>query len=129
MAQQPISIYVGIGLSFPIQLENGKPVMSDINMMIEASIRNILIWPFNSRYFEKLFGSRINELIEEPHVYIVNSLLEEFIKDSLNMWETRINVLDVTAFSVEPGITEVKIKYEIKLTHTVQEVTQNIILN
>lgn len=128
MSQQPINTYIGTGLAFPIQLEDGKPVLSSLNDLIESSIRNILIWPFNSRYFEREFGCRLTELIEEPDISTVQHFLREFIITSLNNWENRIDLISVESFNTGFGIYEIKIKYSIKLTDTVQELTQNITL-
>lgn len=125
---QPINTYIGIGLSFPIGLENGKPVLSGLDDLIKSSIRNILIWPFNSKYFDSEFGCRLIELIEEPDVNTTRHFLREFIITAINKWETRINLMSVESISTGFGVYEIKIIYSIKLTNTIQELTQNIIL-
>ena len=125
---KPITTYIGIGLAFPIILEDGKPVLSSLEDLIESSIRNILIWPFNTRYFEKSFGSRINELIEEPNTGILNTLLEEFTRTALETWERRINIIEITSESSGLASSLLTIKYSIKLDNTVHDLTQNLIL-
>ena len=45
------------GLTFPLELENGKPTNADFTKSVEASIHTILSWPVYRRQFDLPFGS------------------------------------------------------------------------
>jgi len=129
MAQEPITAYIGTGLSFPIKLENGKPVLSSLETHIEASIRNIIIWNFGSGYFVKDFGSRLYELLEEPIISTIRFMSKEFIKEAITNWEPRVKDVEVTSQISGPASVDITIEYKIRLNNTVQRISQNLIFS
>lgn len=129
MAEQLIQSVLGKGIVFPFQLESGKIKISNYNELIQASIKNILLWPYYSRYFMQEFGSRIYEMLEEPNRAVMKTHLRTFTLQSLNRWEPRISVLEVDVFDTSPSSIKMTITYKIKLNNTVQQLTQNITIS
>lgn len=96
-----ITDFLGTGLSYPIELENGKPVVSKGKALITSSIKTILSWVLGTRFFLGEFGTRIYDLLEEPNDTVANDLLEAFIKEGLTKWEKRITVSGVKVSQTE----------------------------
>jgi len=117
------------GLTFPIQLDNGKPIISTYAESIEASIRNLIIWPYNNRYFNRSFGSRLYELIEEPVNRNTLFFSREFVMESIKQWEPRVRIIDVITNQGDTSSKlSITIKYTIKTTNTTNQLTANLIL-
>lgn len=111
---QPIENFIGKGLTFPIELSGGRGVIKSGFEVIRSSIRMILSWPYAQRFMLGEFGSRVEEMLEEPNDEISRQLIESFIKDALDTWEKRIQVLEL---GVENNSTEgtvmIKLRYSI----------------
>lgn len=109
--------YFGSGIIFPIELtSSGLPIIRKGKDLIKPSIRIILSWPHNQRIFLNQFGSRLDELLEEPNDELLKGLVNFFIRDSLGTWEKRITVLDVEIARKEPEDLEVSLTYQNKIT-------------
>lgn len=111
--------FVGSGIIFPIILNNeGRPDIYTNVTLINSSIVAILNWPYAHRFFNDMFGSRINELLEEPNDDITKTLLSHFVVDALNLWEKRIVVknsgIKIVRFNREK--VDVQITYRINST-------------
>ena len=117
---QPIENFIGKGLTFPIELSGGRGVIKTGFDLIRQSVRTILSWPYGHRFMLGEFGSRIEELLEEPNDEVSRQLIESFIKDALSTWEKRIQVLEL---GVENNSTEgtvmIKLTYRIVNSQTV----------
>ncbi len=107
--------FIGSGIIFPIEIgNNGRPeIISDITL-IRSSVKIILAWVLGTRYFNEAFGSRIEELIEEPDDSVSKSLLRHFITESLNKWEKRIVIKGVQLTNAGVGKIDVMIYYSIR---------------
>jgi uncharacterized protein len=107
--------YLGKGIIFPIELTpQGLPIIRSGPDLIKSSIKMILMWPVRQRIFLGEFGSRIDELLEEPNDDLLKGLVEFFIVDALRTWEKRIDVLDVSVERLAPETIDVEIRYRIK---------------
>lgn len=62
---------------------------------INNAIRNILLTQVGTLPGKPTFGSNIKELLFSQLDYITISLLKTQIRDALEKWETRINVVNV----------------------------------
>lgn len=93
----PIQDFIGKGLSFPIVLVDGSSKLSTGKELIKASIASILAHSIGQRFFLGEYGSRIEELLEEPNEQLLINVLENFITKALTQWEKRIQVTSVTS--------------------------------
>jgi phage baseplate assembly protein W len=113
--QRVIETYVGKGIIFPIELDSlGKPVIKTGFELIRASIIALLSWPRGTRMFLEQYGSRLEDLLEEQNTVVAKNLVAQFIRDSIDTFEKRITLKDVsvTADSFD--------KFSIKLTYTIR---------
>lgn len=121
MGFQPAVVqdFIGNGLTFPIQLTNGKANTDTGFNLIRASIKTILAYPIGTRYFLGEFGSRLEELLEEPNDEILHNLINTFVIDSVTTWEKRISTISTSIESIdEKGIVNVKITYQVINSNT-----------
>ena len=113
-----INKFIGSGITFPIELNSKRgPVVYNNTKLIECSIANILNWPMRMRWFNEEFGSRIEEILEEPDDTVSRTLLREFIREALRKWEKRIVVKDIITLPPKYlGRIDVSITYQIRNT-------------
>jgi len=111
--QQPIQNFIGTGLTFPIKLINGRGVLVTGFDLIKSSLYMILSWPFGNRYFLGEFGSRLEDLLEEPNDEVLKDLLETFIIDAITQWEKRVEVMSVDITNSSPTSLNVNLTYRI----------------
>lgn len=117
--QQPIQNFIGSGLTFPIQLENGKGKLFTGFELVRSSLRMILAWPYGHRFLLGEFGSRIEELLEEPNDEILKNILETFIIDAISDWEKRVEVISVDIQDKTATELTVNLTYRIVNTQSV----------
>ncbi len=112
-------LILGKGIVFPFVLVNGRIVISKDVELIRASIVSILSWPYNTRYFNNIYGSKVKELLEEPNDTILLGLVKHFIVEAITKWETRITLLEPPDIFQEDHSIMLRIKY--KIIKTAQE--------
>jgi phage baseplate assembly protein W len=119
-----INKFIGSGITFPIELsENGRPIIvKDINL-IKKSIIHILSWPYRTRFFNAGFGSRIEELIEEPDDNVSISLLRHFILESIVQWEKRIELYPEGIKIISSDHEKINVSITFKIRNTKIEET------
>jgi phage baseplate assembly protein W len=111
--QKVVQDFIGKGITFPIQLVNGKPPIETGFQLIRASIRNILGWPYGQRFFLTEFGSRLQELIEEPNDYVLKNLINTFVVDAITDWEKRIQLIDAQIENQDGVKINIRLVYRI----------------
>src|SRR5262249_42757633 len=112
--------FLGSGWSFPVGVDaQGKIAMARREHDVEQAIKIILMTPMGQRVMRPEFGCQIHELIFAPNDASTANLAAFYVKDSLEMWEPRIRVLDVDAHpdSDDPARLLIEIDYEILATH------------
>ena len=89
------SYYLGKGIGFPIDLDNGSAkILSNVDL-IRLSLPNILSWYYGQRYFQGEYGSKWERMIERPLDSITLSLVRTFIIEAITRYEKRIKLLAV----------------------------------
>jgi uncharacterized protein len=110
------------GVTFPLRLDSeGKIQLSVGKDVIKSSIINLLSWPAFTRYFQLAYGSRVEELLEEPNDYILISLIKTFIIEAISKWEPRIIYLK-SDISRDSTTVKVNVTYQIKTTNLIDSV-------
>lgn len=107
----PIQDFIGKGLSFPIKLTGGSSTLTSGTELIKSSIASILSFSLGQRFFLGEYGTRIEELIEEPNEVLLENVLENFITKALREWEKRIEVLSVTTEPIGATGINIDINY------------------
>jgi len=103
-----------VGLGFPLNIFNGSLQLDTNKTLIEKSIITLLAWPKYQFMLDREYGSRLEELIDEPNDSIVHALAYDFIYDALKTYEPRIKVLDIDISNASPDIVSIDLKYLIK---------------
>jgi hypothetical protein len=112
--------FLGQGLTFPLQVDaRGGLALVTGSTDIDQAIGIILGTIPGERVMRPEFGCRAWELVFAPNDAATRSLLVMFVRQALEFWEPRINVLDVRVDidPMEPSALLVDIRYEIKATH------------
>lgn len=109
-----INKYLGSGIGFPIELENGSAKILTGVELIKLSIVTIISWAWGQRYFMGEFGSKWERLIEKPLDNVTMSLVRTFVIEAITTYETRIELLETNSFAQGEKLF-VYIKYKIKV--------------
>jgi phage baseplate assembly protein W len=112
--------FIGQGLAFPLQFNSrGEIALVTGPADIEQAIRIILGTVPGERVMRPTFGCRAWELLFSPNEAVTQSLMVEYVREALAMWEPRIEVRSVVAYRdpQRDGGMLVEIDYEIKATH------------
>lgn len=115
---KPIQDFIGSGLAFPIQLNRGKAVISTGFDLIRSSIRMILGWPVGTRFYLAEFGSKLEELLEEPNDDVLKQIMYTFVVDPITNWEKRITLVNVSIEDVDLAKVNLRITYRISNSQT-----------
>ncbi len=115
-----VESFIGTGWSFPPRPDGrgGIAMVSDADKIAQA-IWIILSTPIGQRVMRPTFGSRLSELIFAPSNPETFGLAELYVKEALEFWEPRIQLLEVHA-SLDPeqqNVLSIRMRYSIKATH------------
>lgn len=105
--------FLGNGITLPLNLKDGAAVLESGEHLIKASIRMILAWNFGTRFFLCEFGSRVEELLEEPNDDVLLHTARILIVEALEIWERRIEIIDVELERSEHHKLDLTIVYRI----------------
>jgi len=115
--------YIGRGIIFPFRLDsNGRIVITEDENLIVASIKSILSWPKYTKYFDMLFGSRIFDLTGEPNDRVLKSLVYEYTKEAISIYEPRVELLDCSLEYPTASTINLKLVYRIKASNIVSSI-------
>lgn len=97
--------FIGKGITLPLVLVGGRPLLDSGFSLIRASIKTILSWEYGQRFFLNEFGSRLEDLIEEPNDLILQNEINIFVKEALENWEKRIIPIRASIISTDGKIS------------------------
>jgi uncharacterized protein len=108
---------LGSGLAFPLQLGVAGLASSSGQAKVEQSIRIILGTQYGERVMRPQFGSNLKALAFAPNNTSTANLARYYVTEALSKWEPRIDVMDVTVTSDNPGATLfIDISYRLRAT-------------
>lgn len=114
------SDFLGAGWAFPVGIDTrGRIALAHGERDVEEAIRIILLTPKGQRVMRPEFGCQIHELMFAPNDATTAGLAEYYVRESLAMWEPRIEVdsVAVTSDLIEQERLLIDIRYQIKATH------------
>ncbi len=113
--------FLGVGLKFPVSVEDGKIALSKYEEDIQEAIRIILGTAKGERVMRPDFGCGIHELIFALNNTATAGLVIYYVQDALLKWEPRIEVLNVDAGpdAEEGHKLNVNIEYRVRRTNNV----------
>lgn len=113
--------FLGQGWRFPIQLEGGHVARSSGDDGVEESIWLILGTAPGERVMRPDFGCGIHDLVFSVGSASTAGRVAQEVRDALQRWEGRIDVLSVQAAPDEtvPQMLVVSIDYRVRATNRV----------
>jgi len=106
--------FLGKGIAFDFGVDSqGGIAFSSFEMCVEESIGIILSTQIGERIYNPDFGCRIHELMFEPNTTQTQALAALYVREALEMYENRINLLDVEAYGEDERSLNVDIRYEL----------------
>ena len=112
--------FLGSGWKFPVAVANGSIVASEGEEKIRESILIILGTSKGERVMRPEFGCGINDLVFEVNSTATTTLVAFHVKEALQKWEPRIEVLNVFVAPDDEKRHQlnIEIDYEVKLTNS-----------
>lgn len=112
--------FLGKGWAFPVAARRGVVASSEADQLIRESIMIILGTGRGERVMRPDFGCGLNELVFSPVDSSTATLVSFYVKDALQRWEPRIDVLGI---GVSPDAEStnrlvISIDYRIKTTNS-----------
>jgi phage baseplate assembly protein W len=109
--------FLGVGWKFPLQVTpTGKIAQARHEQRIEESIYLILSTAKGERVMLPDFGCGIHDLVFAPNNTMTVALVVETVRKALTAYETRIDVLEITAETAteQPNLLLIRINYRIR---------------
>jgi len=95
--------FLGRGWSFPVAKDDqaARFAVAEYEASVEQGIRIVLSTAPGERVMRPDFGCAIHELVFATNSAATRGLAQHHVREALLRWEPRIEVLDVTAVTVE----------------------------
>jgi len=114
--------FLGRGWKFPVQIDpaTGRVAMSELEQDIKESIYILLATAPGERLMRPEFGCGIHELVFSSMSTVTMGLFESRVREAINRWEARVDILKLEVFSKEParGKLEINLYCQIRNTNT-----------
>lgn len=111
---------IGKGPSFPIVLTDGQwKNEEDAMALLKSDLKSHLVYQVGTRLRQEDFGNRLEECLEEPNTNILVRSVTNFILESLNGWDSRIDRMGPEHIKVIPGQASIQVELTIPLTNSV----------
>lgn len=114
--------FLGRGWKFPVQIDpaTGRVAMSDLEQDIKESIYILLATAPGERLMRPEFGCGIHDLVFSSMSTVTMGLFESRVREAINRWEARVDILKLEVFSKNParGILEINLYCQIRNTNT-----------
>ncbi len=89
--------FLGVGVSFPLRMEEGKIALAKYEDSIKESIKIILGTSKGERVMRPDFGCGLSELVYSKNDTAAATLAIFYIQEALKKWEPRIELMKVDA--------------------------------
>ncbi|MBT3219002.1 MAG: GPW/gp25 family protein [Proteobacteria bacterium] len=116
--------FLGRGWKFPFGFNgaSGGVQTSEFEENIKESVTIILGTRPGERQMLPQFGCRIHELMFAPNTRATATLIARHVRDALERWEPRIEVIKVDSWPDPNGAIRVEVNYRIRSTRRDQSV-------
>jgi phage baseplate assembly protein W len=118
-----ISENLGKGLKWPLNLTNGKADLVENLDLLKQSIQIILNWYFGTRFYLGEFGSRLEELLEEPNTSLLKTTVDHELGKTIPKWEPRVVLIKTKLETPTRDTLKISIHYQIAKTQLVDNFT------
>ena len=119
---------LGRGWAFPFGFDpsTGGVAMSADEENIRQCITLILATRPGERKMLPEFGCRIHELLFAPHTQATAALISHYVRESLQRWEPRVELVRVRSRPERGGAIRVEVDYKVIATNAVATLTQTV---
>lgn len=111
--------FLGVGWKFPVQMNDQHEIaMSRYEEDVQEAIWIILSTAPGERLMLPDFGCGIHEFVFAPNNTRTAGLVSFYVKEALNRWEPRIDLLEVKVRpdAANPSILLINIDYKVRTT-------------
>ena len=110
--------FLGKGWGFPVATDRGRFGVAEYEESIEQGIRIVLSTPLGERVMRPNFGCAIHELTFAPNSATTRGTAEAHVREALERWEPRIELLDVRAVASDERdeLLLISVRYRVHLT-------------
>lgn len=110
--------YLGTALTSPLSIERGRATIVSKTKTVKQAIERLLGTPRGSVFFNRAYGSRVDELLFEPNTTVLTGLLRHYIHEAIAEWEPRVKFIDMD-IRVEDNRCDCFIRYRILASNEV----------
>ena len=120
--------FLGRGFSFPFEVNpaTGAVAMSEYEENIRQCVSVVLGTKPGERQMLPEFGCRIHELLFAPHTQATAALISHYVRESLQRWEPRVELVRVRSRPERGGAIRVEVDYKVIATNAVATLTQTV---
>lgn len=120
--------FLGRGWAFPFHFDpaSGRVALSEYEENIRQNISIILGTRPGERQMLPNFGCRVHEFLFAPATQANAQIVARHVRDALERWEPRIEVLKVKSQAEPGGALRIEVEYKITSTSAVQTASQVI---
>ena len=111
------------GISFPVVLEDGKPISPTLNSSIESNVKIALNWPTNNRFFLPSFGVDLEKFISEPNDNATHMFIRRKINTVISNYERRASIERIDFF---PNEETLGISMQMRINDTQEIILMNV---
>ena len=109
-----------------------NPVTHDVTRRydedaVKAALKNLILTSNYERPFHSEIGSPIKKLMFEPATPMLGAMLKRAIKDLIDAYEPRVNVVDINAV-VDPDESSINVAIEFTIVNTTAPITLELTL-
>lgn len=108
--------FIGKGLTFPLDVTGGRVRLGSGLNLINSSLRMIIGWAFGTRFMRYNFGSKIQDILEEPNEIILTEVAYLFVKEAIERWEPRVILQNLEVYKRDEDKLDIAITYTIRPT-------------
>lgn len=117
-----VKSFLGRGWKFPVRVDptTGRIAMSEMEQDIKESIYIILKTAMGERLMRPEFGCGIHDLVFSSMSTLTMGLFESRVREAINRWESRVEILQLNVFTKEPdrGKLEINLSCQVRDTNT-----------
>ena len=111
--------YLGNALKSPLSIQRGRVLSVTGTETVRQSIERLLSTPKGSVFFNREYGSRIEEMLFETNNSVAAEMLRFFIYEAIRDGEPRVRFVECQT-SIEDNAIFCDIKYLILSTNEIQ---------
>ena len=120
--------FLGRGIGFPFRFDRatGSVATSEYEENIRENITIILGTKPGERQMLPEFGCRIHEFMFAPNTPATATIIRGHVEEALSRFEPRIEVQEVKAWPDPGGKLRVEVRYQIRSTRELQQISVDL---